>query len=377
MVEYPADWNAKEFGDLGKIVGGGTPSTQVSSYWDGSINWFTPGEILETEKYSTNSKRTITEAGLNNSPAKLLPVGAVLLTTRASIGLTSLLAVPAATNQGFQSVVVNEDNDREYVYYLIGVLKSEMQSRASGSTFLEISPKQLKTIPVVVPPLPEQKRIAAVLSNADKLIANVEKRIAKKRAIKQGAMQELLRKVQGESGSLGYFETRGYLKLYRGKVISKLDVLGNPGIFPIYSSSVTNEGLMGKYGLHMFDEELISWSIDGGGNFFYRPKHKFSVTNVCGYMRVDTNKIDYRFFSYELQHLHSFKQFDYQTKAHPSVIRKEYIVVVPELAEQRAIAKVLSGMDAEIANLERKLEKLKLMKQGMMQDLLTGKVRLK
>ena len=213
MVEYPADWNAKEFGDLGKIVGGGTPSTQVSSYWDGSINWFTPGEILETEKYSTNSKRTITEAGLNNSPAKLLPVGAVLLTTRASIGLTSLLAVPAATNQGFQSVVVNEDNDREYVYYLIGVLKSEMQSRASGSTFLEISPKQLKTIPVVVPPLPEQKRIAAVLSNADKLIANVEKRIAKKRAIKQGAMQELLRKVQGESGSLGYFETRGYLKL--------------------------------------------------------------------------------------------------------------------------------------------------------------------
>jgi len=76
----------------------------------------------------------------------------------------------------------------------------------------------------------------------------------------------------------------------------------------------------------MFDEELITWSVDGGGNFFYRPKHRFSVTNVCGYMRVDTTKINYAFLAVQLQLLHGRLFFDYTLKAHPSIIRKAYAV---------------------------------------------------
>jgi type I restriction enzyme S subunit len=126
----------------------------------------------------------------------------------------------------------------------------------------------------------------------------------------------------------------------------------------------------------MFDEELITWSVDGGGNFFHRRKHKFSVTNVCGFMRVDASRIDCRFFAAELQLLHSTKSFDYQSKAHPSVVRKEYEVQLPPLPEQTAIAAILSDMDAEIAALESKLAKARQVKQGMMQELLTGKTRL-
>ena len=92
-------------------------------------------------------------------------------------------------------------------------------------------------------------------------------------------------------------------------------------------------------------------------------------------MRANAKLICCRYLAYQLQYLHSFKTFDYQTKAHPSVIRKEYDVRLPPLPEQRAIAAVLSDMDAEIANLEAKLKKMTLLKQGMMQDLLTGKVR--
>jgi type I restriction enzyme S subunit len=166
------------------------------------------------------------------------------------------------------------------------------------------------------------------------------------------------------------------VKLSRGNVISKKDIDSMPGDFPIYSSSIHDNGLFGCYGKFMLNEELITWSIDGGGNFFHRKKHKFSVTNVCGFMQVDTSQIDYRFMAAELQLLHSRKVFDYQSKAHPSIVRKEFMVQLPGLTEQVAIAGVLSDMDAELSAIEARRDKTRNLKQGMMQELLTGKTRL-
>lgn len=235
-----------------------------------------------------------------------------------------------------------------------------------------------------VPPLPEQRAIAGALSDVDALLGAQEALLAKKRDLKAAAMQQLLTGETRLPGFTGEWDTqlvaelekRRLVKLSRGKVISKKDIDSTPGDFPIYSSSVHNDGLFGRYGHFMFDEELITWSVDGGGNFFHRPKHKFSVTNVCGFMRVDTSRISYRFFAAHLQLLHSRKSFDYQSKAHPSVVRKEYEVQFPSLPEQTAIAAVLSDMDAEIAALEAKRDKTRTLQQGMMQELLTGRIRL-
>lgn len=149
-----------------------------------------------------------------------------------------------------------------------------------------------------------------------------------------------------------------------------------PGDFPVYSSSVHNNGLFGRYGQFMFDEELITWSVDGGGDFFYRAPHRFSVTNVCGYIRVNPSIIHSRFLSYQLQHLHSRLLFDYTLKAHPSVIRGLYVVPLPSINEQRSIAEALADADAAIESLEHLLSKKRYLKQGAMQDLLTGKRRL-
>lgn len=235
-----------------------------------------------------------------------------------------------------------------------------------------------------LPPPAEQRAIAAVLSDVDSLIEALEKLITKKRDIKQATMQQLLtgkKRLSGFSGeweikTLGELEQSRAIKLFRGKVISQKDIARNPGAYPIYSSSVHANGLFGYYGNYMFDEELITWSVDGGGHFFYRPKHKFSVTNVCGYIRVLFPSLSCRFLAYTLQELHSHKVFDYTMKAHPSVIRGEYSVALPSTAEQKAIAAVLSNMDAEIVALERRLDKTKQIKQGMMQQLLTGRIRL-
>jgi len=162
----------------------------------------------------------------------------------------------------------------------------------------------------------------------------------------------------------------GEVKLGRGNVISKIDIRNNPGTYPIYSSSSKNQGKMGEYGSFMFDEELISWSVDGGGYVFYRPKHKFSVTNVSGYMKL-AGEWDYKFVAYVLQFQHEYFSFDYQTKAHPSVIREFYLFPRIPLAEQQKIAAILSSVDDVIEKTRAQIDKLKDLKTGMMQELLT------
>ena len=239
-----------------------------------------------------------------------------------------------------------------------------------------------------LPSLPEQQKIAQILSTWDKAIATCEQLLFNNQQQKKALMQQLLtgkKRLLDEDGVrfcgecpeylLEKIEKLGWAELGRGNVISKKDMEDIPGEYPIYSSSVKNNGLMGAYGDFMFEEELISWSVDGGGNFFYRPKHKFSITNVSGYMRLDTNKLDYQFIAAQLEFLHSKLKFDYQTKAHPSVIRKMYILAIPTLEEQKKISTVLSTADREIELIQTQLEALKQEKKALMQQLLTGKRR--
>ena len=192
LAGFSGEWVEKRLGEVGDFIGGGTPSTAIQSYWNGVIDWYTPAEIGVT-KYVNKSNRRISLEGLKNSAARLLPVGTILLTTRATIGLRAILRHEAATNQGFQSLVVAEEFDSEFMYYLLSTVVNEMMERASGSTFPEISAPKLKEISVMLPPtLAEQQAIAAVLSDMDAEIAALEAKRAKYESIKQGMMQELL-----------------------------------------------------------------------------------------------------------------------------------------------------------------------------------------
>lgn len=223
-----------------------------------------------------------------------------------------------------------------------------------------------------------------IFSTWDQAIEKLETLIIAKQKRKKALMQQLLtgkKRFAGFKGEWKSFlieelEELGLIELGRGNVISKKDIETISGNFPIYSSSVKNDGLFGHYGKYMFDEELITWSVDGGGNFFYRHKHKFSITNVSGYMRVDTKKINYKFLASQLELLHAKLSFDYQSKAHPSVIRKLYLLSIPSLEEQQKIAYVLSSVDKEIVTHKKQLAVFKKQKKGLTQQLLTGKKRI-
>lgn len=186
-------WKSYTVGELVEVIGGGTPSTNNSDYWDGDIFWLTPAEIKS--KYIHSSNRKITVSGLNNSSAKLLPKGALLLTTRATLGACSINNQdnPVCTNQGFQSLVCNDFVDNEFMYYVVtaNAFQKAMAQRASGSTFLEISSKNLKGIKVNLPSLEEQRLIAAFLSSLDKKIECLKQRIDLLKTQKTSFMQQM------------------------------------------------------------------------------------------------------------------------------------------------------------------------------------------
>jgi type I restriction enzyme S subunit len=188
----PEEWEVVSIGTCATVIGGGTPSTRNSQYWDGQINWFTPSEVGKA-KYLRESIRKISILGLKNSSAKSLPSGTILLTTRATIGETGILLNKASTNQGFQSLIpVKDKTDTEFFYYLLNTIKPKLLSLSSGSTFLELNPTKLRSITISLPPLPEQKAIAEVLSDMDAEIEALEQKRDKYKKIKQGMMDQLL-----------------------------------------------------------------------------------------------------------------------------------------------------------------------------------------
>ena len=191
LMKPKEDWEVKKLGEIADVVGGGTPSTFNPTFWNGEINWFTPTEVGDS-KYSFESNRKITDLGFAVCSAKMLPIGSILLTSRASIGDVSILKIEACTNQGFQSLIPKEGNDNEFIYYLMLTLKNVLVQFSSGSTFLEISPNKLKAIEIMVPEPVEQSQIAQILANMDAEIEQLEQKLAKQKMIKQGMMQVLL-----------------------------------------------------------------------------------------------------------------------------------------------------------------------------------------
>jgi type I restriction enzyme M protein len=159
--------------------------------------------------------------------------------------------------------------------------------------------------------------------------------------------------------TLGELEDSEVLELGRGQIISKTDLLLTPGEYPVYSSSAQGVGEFGKYGKYMFEEELITWSIDGGGKVFYRHKHKFSVTNVSGWLRIiDKEKLNARYLYFILDNQWKTKEFNYVAKAHPSVIRSMYRIPIPPLEFQNKIVAELDKNASELSVLKQNLVKL-------------------
>ena len=174
--------------------------------------------------------------------------------------------------------------------------------------------------------------------------------------------------------TLGELVNNNTISMGRGNVISKESIASSPGEYPVFSSSATGDGIIGYYSKFMFDDERISWSIDGGGRFFYHPKSRYSVTNVSGWIKVNNPvEITTRFLYIALDAEWQKKHFDYQTKAHPSVIEKEYSISYPTLDEQNEISNAIDSIDTHIAALQSLIAKYEAIKKATVNLLLEPK----
>ena len=178
-------------GSVCEIVGGGTPDTLHTEYWGNTVEWFTPSEIGKT-KYVNNSVRKLSDIGLDNSSAKLLPIGTVLLTTRATLGEMSIAKQECSTNQGFQSLIPHTDRvSSEYLYYMQIIIKPWCEKYASGNTFREISKSALSDCIIPIPDRARQEQIVKLLSSIDMLIGAAESISMSLSKIRHGLMQQL------------------------------------------------------------------------------------------------------------------------------------------------------------------------------------------
>lgn len=399
----PEEWEIRFLPFFGDVVSGGTPSTNISAYWNGAIAWCTPSDITSTAGTNiSDTEKHITEQGLAKSAATLLPPGALLLCTRATIGDAKINSVPMATNQGFKNVVPNNCNIL-FLYYLLQTKKKEMLEKAIGSTFLEISKSALCSIPLQYPQLSEQNRIAAALSDVDELIASLGMLIAKKKAIKQGAMQELLtgrRRLPGFSGEWAKFNLMRHSRVkarigWQG--LKKSEYLEN-GYAYLVTGTDFDDGIVHWSSCHYVDKKrydadrniqlkngdlLVTKDGSLGKTAIVKELDIPATLNSGIFVIRPLNEAYYPAFVYYVLSSFIFRDFLDKLSAGSTIIhlyQKDVdqfeFFIPPTIQEQRAIAMALSEMEDEIQSMEQKLKKARHIKQGMMRQLLTGKIRL-
>ena len=177
--KLPKGWEIRTLGEVTDIFKGGTPKRSVERYFQGDLAWATPTDItkLNGALYIDDTETHISEEALGKSAARLLPPGTVLLTSRATIGKVAISRIPIATNQGFANFLCKEEINNLFLAYYLKSRRNLLISLGTGTTFLEVTKATLLDVEIPLPPLPTQRKIAAVLSAYDDLIENNNRRI--------------------------------------------------------------------------------------------------------------------------------------------------------------------------------------------------------
>ncbi|MCK4619226.1 MAG: restriction endonuclease subunit S [Desulfobacterales bacterium] len=395
----PEDWELKRLGEIvEKFVNGGTPSTKNEALWNGNIPWITGADILNQKV--TEIRRHITTDAVKNSSTNVISKGNLLLVSRTGVGKLAIAPFDIAISQDFTGIYPKKESLlAEYLFRFFDFNQSLLKSQNQGTSIQGVTRETLSALSIPLPTKAEQTAIAAALSDADALIQSMEKLIAKKRLIKQGAMQELLtgkKRLAGFEGDwqeyelneLGIFKGgSGFPTKYQGLIegkfpfykVSDMNIEGNE-VFMSNSNNYITEDIKKLTNTVVFPKNTIVFAKIGAAVFLERKKiltqESCIDNNMMGFI-LNATKCDINFFhslflSFKLSKLVS-------TTALPSLNGKEIgqlKIKIPKPEEQTAIATILSDMDAEISALETKLAKYKQVKQGMMQNLLTGKIRL-
>jgi type I restriction enzyme S subunit len=380
----PQDWIIEKIGAFADVTAGGTPSTMISKYWNGDIRWMNSGELNFKRVFDVENR--ITELGLSNSATRLIPEKCVLIGLAGqgkTRGTVAMNMVELCTNQSIAAIHPSKLINQDYLFYNLDNRYSELRGLSTGDGGRGgLNLTIIKNLFVACPPFPEQVAIATALSDMDELITQTEKLIEKKKAIKQGVMQELLRPKEGWVMKK-FTDVVDYI---HGKAHEQYIV--EDGKYKVVNSKfISSDGEVVKYSNTSFltakENDILTVLSDLPNGkalakcFLVDQNNLYAVNQRICIWR--TKGADPLYLYYILNRHAYFLQLDdgvTQTHILNGDINKFELSIIEDVQKQREIGIILRDIDNEINILENKNGKLQLQKQGMMQVLLTGKIRL-
>lgn len=387
----PQEWEVSSLDYFGDIYSGGTPDTEVAEYWNGDIAWCTPSDITKLDtKYIESTEVKITAKGLKESSATLLPPRSIVVCTRATIGSAAICNTEIATNQGFKNIITNETANPEWLYYNIIYSKPRLVRLGCGSTFLEVSKKDFSRFKIVAPLLEEQRKIAEVLGVWDEAIEKQARLIEKLALRKRGLMQRLLSAKLRLPGFSEPWKIHKLQELFTERNetnrtdLPLLSITGDRGVILKTESEKRDtsnddkskykriaKGDIGYNTMRMWQGRSALSGLEG----IVSPAYTIVVpnTDVDGYymsVLFKQPRLIYDFWTHSQGLVGDTLNCKYRDFG-------QVHIYYPPLAEQKAITEVLTAADREIELAKEKLERLRRQKHGLMQQLLTGKKRVK
>lgn len=394
---FPKEWDIKAIGEIASVSSGGTPNRKVKDFWDGDIPWVTTTLINGNDISYANE--FITKKGLESSSAKMCKAGSILMAMYVqgkTRGKAGVLTIDASINQACAAIEVNSSDSGEYILHTLNYMYEDIRELSNSGGQENLSSGIIKGIKLPLPSKSEQTAISNALSDVDALLTKLEKLIAKKQAIKTATMQQLLTgktrlpqfatytegAVEGKSkgtklSELGKipedWDARTFgevMSIRHGKDQKAVQVVD--GLYPILGTG----GKMGSTNIPLYDKPSVLIGRKGTIN---KPRYvniPFWTVDTLFYSEVSP-KADPKFLFYKFCMI-DWMQYN-EASGVPSLNASTIESVTasfPNKEEQTAIATILSDMDNEIQTLEQRLTKTRQIKQGMMQQLLTGRTRL-
>ncbi len=401
MMEGWKEIKLKEL--ISEMGDGGTPSTLDEGNFGGEIPWVVVDDV-KPEIYST--KDSLTEQGFKSCSAKMWDVGTIILTTGATIGKVGIAKVPLCTKQGITGIVCNEHANNLFIRYWLEANEEQLIRYAQGTTFKEIRTRPLGNLKISIPnpftkeSVTEQTAIAAMLSKVDEAIAAVQGSIAAAERLKKSLMQNLLTGHMKPDGTLRT-EEEFYLDEKFGKVpvrwvVKRLGYLfsikaggdlqegyyspikDGTHAYPVFSNSLDNNGLYGYTSNPRFHaKESVTITGRGGvGHPEYRQGDYDAIIRLISLIPLQPDTIDCKYVCY---YIGNYVHFALESTGVPQLtcpkVFSTKIMIPIDVKEQRTIGEMIHRFDTHIKEKRDKITVLEKLKKSLMQNLLTGRVR--
>jgi type I restriction enzyme S subunit len=390
---FTKGWVNSKLGDLGVFKGGGTPSTNKKTYWKGDIPWISSSDITENDIFNINIKRYISNEAIDDSATKIITANSVLFVARVGIGKLAVSKVKLCTSQDFANLQPKKDNSIFIAYYFLSKVKL-LHQYAQGTSIKGFTTGDLKSIPIILPSIPEQQKIASFLSDVDKVITKLTKKKELLEQYKKGIMQKIFNqelRFKDENGSKypnweekqlrdvanyrrgsfpqPYGLPKWYDKANGIPFVQVYDVDDNMLLKPITKHRIS---LLGAKQSVFVEKGTLIITIQGSIGRIAKTQYDAYIDRTLLIFQSYKKPLNIDYFKYVL-----FLLFEIEKRKAPGgiikTITKEVLssfnVMIPSMDEQTKIANFLSDIDLKIEALNNKIEDSKKFKKGLLQKM--------